>query len=210
MAEAPRAASDVIRFGVFELNLRSGELRKAGLRVNLQEQPLRTLALLLEHPGEVVTRDALRQRLWPQDTFVDFEHSLNAVIKRLRDTLGDSAETPRFVETVPRRGYRFIAPVEDGRAAQALAGESERRRAEDGVQWSSHAFTSWMAAVQILEMVGCCGGTCDWSSALTERVSAQVISPIHDGDDATDQPSWPGTAPEFFTGWQPDRIQLGR
>ena len=133
MAEAPRAASDVIRFGVFELNLRSGELRKAGLRVNLQEQPLRTLALLLEHPGEVVTRDALRQRLWPQDTFVDFEHSLNAVIRRLRDTLGDSAETPRFVETVPRRGYRFIAPVEDGRTAQALAGESEHRRADDGV-----------------------------------------------------------------------------
>ena len=137
MAEAPRAASDVIRFGVFELNLRSGELRKAGLRVNLQEQPLRTLALLLEHPGEVVTRDALRQRLWPQDTFVDFEHSLNAVIRRLRDTLGDSAETPRFVETVPRRGYRFIAPVEDGRAAQALAGESEHRRAEDGVSGSA-------------------------------------------------------------------------
>ena len=114
MSEASGAAPDVIRFSVFELNLRSGELRKAGTRINLQEKPLQTLALLLEHPGELVTRDELRQRLWPQDTFVDFEHGLNTVIKRLRDTLGDSADSPRFVETVPRRGYRFIAPLDKG------------------------------------------------------------------------------------------------
>src|SRR6516165_11047545 len=101
----------VRRFGVFELDLRAGELRRSGLKVKLQEQPFQVLSLLLEEPGEVVTRDDLRQRLWPADTFVDFDHSLNAAIKRLRDALGDSAENPTFVETVARRGYRFLAPV---------------------------------------------------------------------------------------------------
>jgi Tol biopolymer transport system component/DNA-binding winged helix-turn-helix (wHTH) protein len=99
------------RFGAFEVDLRSGELRRNGLKVKLQEQPLQVLALLLETPGEVVSRDDLRNRLWPADTFVDFDHSLNAAIKRLRDALGDSAENPRFVETVARRGYRFVGPV---------------------------------------------------------------------------------------------------
>src|SRR5450432_4893837 len=99
------------RFGVFELDLRAGELRRNGLRVKLQEQPFQVLALLLESPGQVVTRDDLRARLWQADTFVDFDHSLNAAIKRLRDALGDSAEHPVFVETVARRGYRFLAPV---------------------------------------------------------------------------------------------------
>src|SRR5215471_11502440 len=99
------------RFGVFELDLRSGELRRGGVKVKIQEQPFQVLALLLEKPGEVVTRDDLRNRLWPADTFVDFDHSLNAAIKRVRDALGDSAENPTFVETVARRGYRFLAPV---------------------------------------------------------------------------------------------------
>jgi Tol biopolymer transport system component/DNA-binding winged helix-turn-helix (wHTH) protein len=101
-----------VRFGVFELDLRSGDLRKAGARLNLPDQPLQFLTALLERPGELVTRDELRQRLWAEETFVDFEHGLNAAVKRLRDTLGDSADTPRFIETVPRRGYRFIAPVD--------------------------------------------------------------------------------------------------
>src|SRR5438552_8464510 len=105
---APRP---IIRFGVFELDQRSGELRKHGLRIKLKGQPIDVLAMLLEHPGEVVTREELQKRLWPADTFVDFEHSLNAAIKRLRAALGDSAESPRFVETLARRGYRFIAPL---------------------------------------------------------------------------------------------------
>src|SRR5438270_10694950 len=100
------------RFGMFEIDLRAGELRRNGLKVKLQEQPLQVLTLLLERPGEVISRDDLRNRLWPADTFVDFDHSLNAAIKRLRDALGDSAENPRFVETVARRGYRFVAPVD--------------------------------------------------------------------------------------------------
>src|SRR5581483_3169162 len=102
------------RFGVFELDLRAGELRRQGRKVKLQEQPFQVLLQLLEQPGEVVTREQLRNRLWPADTFVDFDHSLNAAIRRLRDALGDSAENPTFVETVARRGYRFLAPVSPG------------------------------------------------------------------------------------------------
>lgn len=100
-----------VRFGVFELDVNSGELFKAGVRVTLAAQPLQVLIALLERPGALVTRDELRQRLWPSDTFVDFEHGLNAAVKRLRDALGEDATSPRFIETLPRRGYRFIAPV---------------------------------------------------------------------------------------------------
>ena len=105
-------ASGVIRFGIFEVDVRAGQLRRNGLKVRLQEQPFQVLAMLLERPGEVVTREDLHARLWPADPFVDFDHGLNAAVKRLRDALGDSAENPRFVETLARRGYRFLAPVE--------------------------------------------------------------------------------------------------
>ena len=100
-----------LRFGAFELDLRAGELRKHGLRIRLQEQPLQVLAMLLEHPSEVVTREELQKRLWPADTFVDFDHGLNKAISKIREALGDSAESPRYVETVARRGYRFLAEV---------------------------------------------------------------------------------------------------
>lgn len=101
------------RFGPFEVNLRAGELRKHGLKIRLQDQPFQILAMLLAHPGEVVTREELRQKLWPADTtFVDFDHGLNNAINRLREALGDSADHPRYVETVPRRGHRFIAPLD--------------------------------------------------------------------------------------------------
>jgi TolB-like protein/DNA-binding winged helix-turn-helix (wHTH) protein/Tfp pilus assembly protein PilF len=100
-----------LRFGVFELDLRAGELHKHGLRVRIQEQPFQILAMLLEHPGEVVTREELQKKLWPADTFVDFDHGLNKAVSKIREALGDSAESPRFVETVARRGYRFLADV---------------------------------------------------------------------------------------------------
>jgi Tol biopolymer transport system component/DNA-binding winged helix-turn-helix (wHTH) protein len=109
----PAQSARVLRFGVFEVDLQTGELHKAGLRVKLQEQPFRILAMLLEHPGEVVARDELRQRLWPADTFVDFDHSLNSAVKKLRQALGDDSDNPRFVETLPRRGYRLIVPVNE-------------------------------------------------------------------------------------------------
>ncbi len=111
MAETEKA-TQVVRFGVFEADLKSGELRKNGVKIKLQEQPFQVLAMLLEHPGDVVTREDVRQRLWPADTFVDFDHSLNTAINKLREALGDSASNPRFVETLARRGYRFLAPVQ--------------------------------------------------------------------------------------------------
>jgi DNA-binding winged helix-turn-helix (wHTH) protein len=105
---APRT----LRFGVFELNMRSGELWKQGRKVRLEGQPVQILLCLLENPGELVTRDELRQRLWPADTYGNFEDGLNAAVKRLRQALNDSAGNPRFVETLPQRGYRFLAPVQ--------------------------------------------------------------------------------------------------
>jgi Tol biopolymer transport system component/DNA-binding winged helix-turn-helix (wHTH) protein len=115
-----------LRFGVFEVDPALGELRKQGRKVRLQEQPLQILLMLLARPGELVTRDELRQRLWPADTFVDFEHGVNAAVKRLRDALGDSADNSRFIETLPRRGYRFVAPV--GGLGQAPAAPAARTR----------------------------------------------------------------------------------
>src|SRR5438552_13152130 len=99
-----------LRFGVFEIDLRAGELTKRGLRIRLQEQPFQVLAMLVEKPGELVTREELRERIWGR-TVVDFDHGLNKAINKIREALGDSAENPRFVETVARRGYRFLADV---------------------------------------------------------------------------------------------------
>lgn len=111
MSDRP-AHPHVVGFDRFEVDLRSGELRREGSRLPLQDQPFRVLARLLQRPGEVVTREELRHELWPDNTFLDFEHGVNAAIKRLRDALGDSAESPRFIETLPRRGYRFIARID--------------------------------------------------------------------------------------------------
>ena len=110
-ATTPRP--NTVQFGVLELDLKGGELRKRGTRVKLQEQPFQVLVVLIEHAGEVVTKEELRQRIWPSDTFVDFDHGLHSAITRLREALGDSADSPRFIETLPRRGYRFIAPVRE-------------------------------------------------------------------------------------------------
>ncbi len=110
----PQSPSRIARFGAFELDLNAGELRKSGVRLRLQGQPFQVLALLLERAGDVVTREELRQKLWPSDTFVDFDHSVNTAINKVREALGDSASSPRYVETLARRGYRFIAPVQSG------------------------------------------------------------------------------------------------
>jgi TolB-like protein/DNA-binding winged helix-turn-helix (wHTH) protein/cytochrome c-type biogenesis protein CcmH/NrfG len=112
-----------VRFGVYELDLRSGELRKAGLRVKIQDLPLKVLAALLEHPGEVVTREDLRKRIWKDDTFGDFDHAVNVAIAKLRTALGDSADSPHIIETLPRRGYRFIASLKAG-TSEVTAGET--------------------------------------------------------------------------------------
>jgi TolB-like protein/Tfp pilus assembly protein PilF len=110
--EEPAQTPRILRFGVFEVDLRSGELHKHGLKIKLQEKPFQVLATLLEHPGKVITREELRRKLWSDDTFVDFEHSINIALNKLRAALSDSAKNPRFVETLARHGYRFIAPVD--------------------------------------------------------------------------------------------------
>src|SRR5580692_8188125 len=108
----PVASVRIVRFGAFEVDLKANEVRKHGMRLRLPEQPSQVLAILLEKPGDVIAREEFRNRLWQSDTFVDFDHGLNNAVMRLREVLGDSSDHPRFIETLPRRGYRFIAPVE--------------------------------------------------------------------------------------------------
>src|SRR6266568_9395653 len=119
-----RFAEAMVCFDVFQLDLRAGELRRAGRRVKLQEQPFRVLFLLMERAGEVVTREELREKLWPADTFVDFDHGLNSAVARLREALRDSAEKPRFIETVAKRGYRFIGQLQAAMPAVAVSSVS--------------------------------------------------------------------------------------
>jgi TolB-like protein/DNA-binding winged helix-turn-helix (wHTH) protein/Flp pilus assembly protein TadD len=109
--QAPSPLTDIVRFGIFQLDLTARELHKAGVKVKLQDQPFRVLALLVDHAGQVVTREELRQRVWPSNVYVDFDQGLNNAIKKVREALGDSADSPRFIETVARHGYRFVAPV---------------------------------------------------------------------------------------------------
>ncbi len=125
--EEIEAVTRPARFGAFEVDLRAGELRKQGIKIKLQEQPLQILAMLLQRPGEVVTREELRKKLWPADTFVDFDHGLNKAVTKIREALGDSADNPRFIETLPKRGYRFIAPVNELRGEPAATPAPSRQ-----------------------------------------------------------------------------------
>jgi TolB-like protein/DNA-binding winged helix-turn-helix (wHTH) protein len=111
------------RFGTLEVDFHAGELRKSGMRIRIQDQPLQVLSILLRRPGEIVTREEFRALLWPADTFVDFDHGLNSAVKRLRDALDDDPERPRLIETIPRHGYRFIAPVSEIPAGHAAGGD---------------------------------------------------------------------------------------
>jgi TolB-like protein/DNA-binding winged helix-turn-helix (wHTH) protein/Tfp pilus assembly protein PilF len=149
------------RFGVFEADFRSGELYRQGLKIRLQDQPFQLLALLLERQGELVTRQELRERLWPADTFVDFDVGLNTAVKRLRDALGDAAETPRFIETLHRRGYRFLAPVqwesEPGVSQTALAVEAKApespAQSTSEHRASRRILLAWLGAASLLTLL---------------------------------------------------------
>jgi TolB-like protein/DNA-binding winged helix-turn-helix (wHTH) protein/Flp pilus assembly protein TadD len=136
MMGTPATSARIVRFGIFEVDLNALELRKHGLRLKLPEQPFQILAMLLERPGEIITRDELRNRLWQTDTFVDFDHGLNNAVLRLREVLGDSSDNPRFVETIPRRGYRFIAHVEES-FRPPPAPESEANQVVNGTPAAS-------------------------------------------------------------------------
>ena len=128
MAFSNREAK-LLRFGVFEVDLGAGELRKNGARIRLQEQPFQVLRALVENAGQMVTRESLRETIWAADTFVDFDHGLNTAVNKIREALGDSASNPRFVETLARRGYRFVAPVENVGAERDESGKGAREPA---------------------------------------------------------------------------------
>src|SRR6266481_4275216 len=161
----PNGCAQSARFGLFEVDFRAGELLKNGRRIRLQDQPLQVLAMLLEHTGNVVTRDEFRQKLWPNDTFVDFDHGLNNAINRLRDALNDSAEAPRFIETLPRRGYRFISQVESEVIPDSLAarGKSLGPSGDDQAgsvtatrtlpPWWRSRWAAWGAATLVLSLL---------------------------------------------------------
>jgi len=149
----PSSEAKLLRFGVFEVNLAAGELRKNGGRLRLQEQPFQVLAVLLENAGHVVTRDDLRQKIWPSDTFVDFDHSLNTAVNKIREALGDSASSPRFIETLARRGYRFIAPVGELETSPAKVAESAAVRsiaAEPALHPELHVPIPHRGAIRVL------------------------------------------------------------
>jgi eukaryotic-like serine/threonine-protein kinase len=139
----------IVRFGSFELDLQQGKLSKSGIRIRLQEQPLQILALLLQHPGQLVTREEIRQKLWERDTFVEFDDALNTAVRKLRAALNDSADNPRFLETVPRRGYRFIAPV-------APTSESQPAAPAKPVAPQRNPYF-WVAAVLVIAVAGVAG-----------------------------------------------------
>jgi DNA-binding winged helix-turn-helix (wHTH) protein len=122
--EAPARSSRRVRTGLFEIDLGSGDVGKSGRKVPLQEQPFRVLAMLLERPADIIPREELQARLWPADTFVGFDEGTNTAIRKLRVAFGDSADNPRFIETIPRRGYRFLAPVHEAAAETAQPSES--------------------------------------------------------------------------------------
>jgi TolB-like protein/DNA-binding winged helix-turn-helix (wHTH) protein len=155
-------------FGVFEVDLRTRELRKRGLKVRLRDQPFQVLHLLLEHSGDVVTREELRQRLWKADTFVDFDLALNSAVRKLRDALGDSADHPTFIETLPRRGYRFIAPIEQ----QPAIRERDEIVPSRGRWLSGRLKGRWLLAAMVAATIGISA----WlgTDATWERFSARI------------------------------------
>src|SRR5262252_9261144 len=141
-----------VRFGPCEFDLRAGELTKHGVRIRLQEQPFQILRMLLARPGEIVLREELRCALWPENTFGEFDHGINAAVKRLRDALGDSAESPRYIETVARRGYRFVATLDDvqSETPDPAAEEPKSAAPPDPRVPTSRAWRALAAATSVL------------------------------------------------------------
>jgi len=172
----------LIRFGLFEFDLAAGDLRKQGRKIQLQDQPFHVLERLLNRPGEVITREELQQALWPADTFVEFDQGLNTAIKKIRVALGDSAENPRFVETIPRKGYRFIAPVQGYAAPSVVAPRTGRRRL-----WP----TATVSAIVVI------GGCVLWFRMNQRREPAPVPVPLT---------SYPGS--EILPSFSPDGNQV--
>jgi DNA-binding winged helix-turn-helix (wHTH) protein len=168
-----RSGTNLARFGPFTLNLHSRELHKGPTRLKVPDQSIEILTALLERPGELITREELRRRLWPEDTFVDFEHGLNAAVRRLRDALGDSADAPSFVETLPRRGYRFIGGVDNGQSTtppdQSSPGPSAAATVEDARRVGELYSSLWRRALADQERA--------WKAYHHERESHREADP---------------------------------
>lgn len=175
-------AARVLRFDTFELDVRAGQLRKRGVRLRLQGQPLQVLTALLQRAGDVVTREELREQIWAADTFVDFDHSLHNAIARLREVLGDSAETPRYIETLPRRGYRFIAPVEAGDDASLSPSAKPAPRGEVPAQARfTKLHTLALATVPVLLVIGIAlwlGRTGSAPTSAAPRLNSIAVLPL--------------------------------
>lgn len=179
----PMSSQTKFQFGVYEVDLASAELRKHGLKVKLQTQPFQILALLLERPGEVVTREQIRQRLWPDDVFVDFDQGLNKAVNKLREALSDSAENPRFIETIPRRGYRFLAPVtQAGTPAAAAAPLPPPAATPAAARPATRRWLVVLAAVAVTVTAGYLA----WRHFLRPSVSSLAVLPLANGSHAAD------------------------
>src|SRR6267378_3813056 len=179
----------ILRFGMFEVDLRAGELRKQGKRIRLQDQPFQVLAVLLQRPGEVVTREELRSQNWPPDTFVDFDNSLNTAINKLREALGDSADNPRFIETLPRRGYRLIAPV--------TGVDGTTRGAGPGVSAAAPP-SGWKMVVTVAIVVLAVGiaGALTWRARQARHLTERDTIVLGDFANSTGEPVFDGTLRE--------------
>lgn len=187
MKEDPKSAL-VYRFGIFEANRQTGELQRKGVRVKLQEQPFQLLTLLLENAGEVVSRDTVRQRLWPSNTFVDFDASLSVAVGKLREALGDAADNPRFIETIPRRGYRFVAPVhlEDVTPQHA---EAEKTGTADSQKWIRKVTRTTVGAVLLTTVVA----FGFWFFASSAKIPEHAAIVIGDFENNTADPVFDGS-----------------
>ncbi|HSB18356.1 MAG TPA: winged helix-turn-helix domain-containing protein, partial [Bryobacteraceae bacterium] len=182
------------RFGAFEVDLRARELRKGGLKIKLQEQPFQVLALLLERAGQVVTREELRQALWPSDTFVDFDQSLNTAVRKLREVLGDTASTPRFIETLPRNGYRFVAPLE------AIGGKDPAREPKRKKQRR----LVWVASFAVAVALGAIAAWYFWPKApVPERVLSAIPLTSYPGEEK--EPSFSPDGGQVAFAWNGDK-----
>src|SRR5216684_2735808 len=180
-------SSGILRFATFEVDLRVGELRKQGKRLRLQDQPFQVLAVLLQRPGDVVTREELRSQIWSRDTFVDFDNGLNTAINKLREALGDSADNPRFIETLPRRGYRFITPVtsEDRKASATGAAAVSDKRA-----WKTAAIMAGVLAAAVS------AGGLYWRSHRSPKLTEKDTIVLGDFTNTTGDPVFDGTLRE--------------
>ena len=176
---SPRGTTRTVRFGVFEVDLQAGELRKHGTRVRLQEQPFHILAMLLNQPGELVSREELHRKLWRNDTFVDFDHGLNNAINRLRDALSESGDSRRYIETVPRKGYRFIAPVEQAGEASVEPPEGQRDIPQTPAVGGHRSAAWWVTLAIILIIVaGVAGWVLSMRTTASLAVSETPVVPI--------------------------------